>query len=69
MEMKEIKLTFDLTTGETRIETFGFQGPSCKQAAEFLEKTLGQVKDFRKKAEWYQANVGLNGKVNSNLCG
>jgi hypothetical protein len=67
--MKEIKLTFDLTTGETRIETFGFQGPSCKTATEFLEKTLGKVTDFRKKAEWFHANVELNGRVDSNLCG
>ena len=28
-------------TGETKLETKGFAGSSCKQASEFLERALG----------------------------
>lgn len=66
---KQIKLTFDLDTGETQVEAIGFQGPACKKATEFLEKTLGKVTDFRRKAEWYETNLRLSGSINSNLCG
>jgi hypothetical protein len=66
---REIKLTFDLNTGETQVEAVGFQGPACKKATEFLEKTLGKVTDFRRKSEWYETNLRLSGTINSNLCG
>lgn len=29
-------------TGETRIETHGFQGPTCREATKALEKVLGR---------------------------
>lgn len=67
--MKEIVLKFNLTTGEAKIEANGFKGSSCKNATEFLEKTLGKCQDFQKKAEWYETNIEKHGCFNSNLCG
>lgn len=67
--MKEIVLKFDIETGETKIETFGFKGESCKDATKFLEKTLGEATDFQKKAEWFEKNIELSGNINTNLCG
>lgn len=69
--MKEIILKFSLVTGEAKIEARGFKGSSCADATKFLRDTLGQCKDFQRKAEWYEAAMELSeGRVvNSNLCG
>lgn len=67
--MKEIVLKFRLTTGECIIEVHGFKGQSCQKATAFLKDTLGQVSDFQKKAEWYEQNIEVAEKLNSNLCG
>ena len=66
--MKKIILKFDKKTGEATIETIGFKGSSCKNATEFLTKSLGQVTDFQQKAEWFEANIELN-DINTNYCG
>lgn len=66
---QEIILTFDLDTGETHVEAAGFKGSGCRQATEFIEKALGQGKDFKKKKSWYETNIALTGQVKSNLCG
>lgn len=68
--MKEIILQFDVETGETQVETKGFTGPTCKKAAEFITKTLGESSDFKKKASWFATNLQMNnGNINTNLCG
>lgn len=66
---KEIILKFDLTTGEVKIEAKGFKGASCAEATKFLKDTLGQMKDFQKKSEWFEKNIETTGVVNTNLCG
>jgi hypothetical protein len=40
--------------GETRIETKGFAGSSCRLASQFLEQALGQQLSERLTAEFYQ---------------
>ena len=40
--------------GETRVETKGFTGSSCRQASEFIEKALGRQTGEQIKAEFYQ---------------
>lgn len=67
--MQEILLKFDLETGETHVEAKGFKGSGCRKATEFLEKALGETRDFQRKAEWYETNLQLSGSINSNLCG
>ena len=67
--MKEIILKFSPRTGDCKIEAMGFKGSSCQEATKFLKDTLGQCKDFQKKAEWYEKNLTQQGKVVSNLCG
>ena len=67
--MPKINLTFDVKSGETRVEAHGFIGPSCAAATEFLRNTLGQCRDFQEKAEWYEVNLELSGNINTNLCG
>jgi hypothetical protein len=39
--MKTIEITVT-PTGQTKVETKGFDGNSCRQASEFLERALGQ---------------------------
>jgi transposase len=67
--MKTITLVFDVKTGEARVEANGFQGQSCKDAAKFLEESLGTCKDFQQKAEWFQDNLETSGTLNTNYCG
>jgi hypothetical protein len=40
--MKTIKITVT-PTGETKVQTLGFIGRTCKLASAFLEKALGNV--------------------------
>ena len=42
-------------TGETSIQTKGYQGGECLQASRFLEKALGIVAQESKTAEYYQS--------------
>lgn len=66
---KEIILTFQIDTGEVIIEANGFKGRSCKDATKFLETSLGECTSFKRKKEYFEENIKLNNKYNSNLCG
>lgn len=44
-------------TGETRLETKGFTGASCKDASRSLEQALGAVKTERLTAEYHAQAV------------
>jgi hypothetical protein len=50
MKTIEITITFN---GQTIAETKGFEGSSCRQASEFLSKTLGQKKSELLTTEFY----------------
>lgn len=41
-------------TGETKVETKGFTGPSCRDASRFLEEALGQRTDETLTPEFHQ---------------
>lgn len=41
--------------GHTRVQTYGFQGASCRQASAFLEKALGQREQETLTPEFYQS--------------
>ena len=43
--------------GQTKVETKGFVGDSCRQASEFIEKALGQRTGERLTAEFFQPQV------------
>lgn len=44
--------------GETRLETKGFAGNSCRQASQFLEQALGAAASEKLTPEFYaQANT------------
>ena len=59
--MRTIELTID-PLGNTRLETRGFQGSSCRDAAAFLRSALGQVTADQPTAE-YHAVSALNPTV------
>jgi hypothetical protein len=40
--------------GETRVETRGFAGSSCRQASQFLEEALGAKVNETLTAEFYE---------------
>ena len=40
--------------GETRVETKGFTGSSCRAASEFIERALGTSTGERLEPEFYQ---------------
>jgi Protein of unknown function (DUF2997). len=40
--------------GETRVETKGFAGSTCRQASQFLEQALGVRSSEQLTAEFYQ---------------
>lgn len=41
-------------TGQTRVETKGFQGADCQAASRFIERALGQQTDEVLTADFYQ---------------
>lgn len=41
--------------GQTKIETKGFQGPTCRDASRFLEQALGRQVGEQFTAEFHQA--------------
>jgi hypothetical protein len=45
------------TDGQTKIETKGFQGPSCRDASHFIEAALGSRLSEQLTAEFHQAQV------------
>ncbi len=44
-----------LPTGETKLETKGFAGKSCRDASRFLEDALGTRNSEQPTAEFYQS--------------
>jgi hypothetical protein len=44
-------------TGETKIETKGFAGSSCRVASRFLEEALGQRVGEQRTAEFHAAST------------
>ena len=50
--MKTIEITIS-PTGATTAETKGFEGSSCRQASEFLTKTLGRQTSEQLTSEFY----------------
>ena len=51
--MKTIEITVD-PQGQTKIQTQGFTGSSCREASKFLETALGQKTAERLTAEFFQ---------------
>ncbi len=41
-------------TGETTVQTRGFQGATCRDASRFIEQALGQKTGERFTSEFYQ---------------
>ena len=50
----DMKDTGSSGAGETKIETKGFVGSSCRDASRFLEEALGVNVEERPTAEFYQ---------------
>ena len=46
--------------GETRVETKGFTGSSCRQASQFLEQALGTTANEELTVEFYQQEAASN---------
>lgn len=43
--------------GQTKVETRGFTGPSCRQASAFLEQALGTKAKERLTSDFYQSET------------
>ncbi len=54
--MKTIEIVVS-PTGETRVETKGFSGPSCRDASKFIEAALGQPLSEQPTAALYQTDT------------
>lgn len=55
--MKTIEIIVS-PTGETKVETKGFDGAECREASKFIEQALGQRKDEQLKAEFHASVLG-----------
>jgi hypothetical protein len=44
-------------TGQSKIETKGFAGSSCRDASRFLEEALGVTTEERQTAEFHQKSA------------
>ncbi len=40
--------------GQTRVETKGFSGPTCREASRFIEQALGKVASEQLTSEFYR---------------
>ena len=63
--MKRIEVTV-LPTGESRVETKGFSGDSCRDASKFIEAALGRTAAETLKPEFHAQNPTQNPIENSN---
>lgn len=52
--MKTIEITV-APDGQTKVETKGFAGDSCRDASRFIEQALGKAANEQLTAEFYQA--------------
>jgi len=52
--------------GESRVETKGFVGESCREASKFIESALGNVASEKLKPEFHQTSATQNSVENSN---
>ena len=43
--------------GQTRVETKGFRGSTCREASRFLEQALGAKKTEQLTGEFYQQDI------------
>lgn len=50
--MKIIQITIS-PSGETTVETKGYQGTTCRDGSAFLERALGQTTGEQLKSEFY----------------
>lgn len=57
MKRIEILVTPD---GQTRVETHGYSGSSCREASRWLEQALGKSTQQRLKPEFYSGNTTVN---------
>lgn len=53
--MKTIEIIVS-PTGQSRVQTHGFQGGECREASKFIERALGERSSERMTAEFYQHN-------------
>ncbi len=60
--MSSVKQTIKITvspTGETTVQTRGFQGATCRDASRFIEESLGQKTGERFTSEFYQVAAAV----------
>lgn len=63
--MKLIEITV-LPSGESKIETRGFAGDSCREASRFLEAALGKATCETLTAEFHKSHVSEDAHINLN---
>lgn len=44
-------------TGQTEVQTHGFQGTSCRAGSQFIERALGEPSQEQLTSEFYQVQV------------
>ncbi|MDB5337368.1 MAG: hypothetical protein JWN70_2987 [Planctomycetaceae bacterium] len=47
-------------TGQTQVQTYGFEGASCRAGSQFLEWALGHPTQEQLTPEFYQAQVATD---------
>ena len=63
--MKTIEIVVS-PKGESRVETKGFSGASCREASKFIESALGAAASEKLKPEFYEQSSAQNSVENSN---
>ena len=49
-------------TGQTQVQTHGFEGASCRAGSQFLERALGHPTHEQLTTEFYQAQVSTDAR-------
>jgi len=66
--MKKVIVTFN-KDGSVKVEAKGFQGKSCEQATEFLDRLFGKGERKHKDSYYLEEEVKLSDGLPSGFCG
>ncbi|QDU73742.1 hypothetical protein Pan97_07410 [Bremerella volcania] len=63
--MRTIEITFN-SEGDSKIETLGFVGRTCRDASAFLEEAIGERTETLVKPEFYSQTITSHQQQQSN---
>ncbi len=64
MQKTELEIIID-ENGEVHLDIKGIKGKKCLEIAELVEKVIGEMKDKKHKPEYYETDVSISSKIDT----